>query len=242
MRKTWLLTLFALLLLVACDKGSELDSEIRQSLPYSLEQKFIGFLEYPGSYDEKIQMLTEFLFRAFYFTVPDEFFDSINEAPAEYVLGTAILSTEPILPETLSDDSLVAYVEQQELSYHRLREHVEQTAVYLFGEDFQLEKDLFFNGFITWHESSASYSLLETSLYYYNPVILSVEETANQYDVVAVFPRSMSYGEEPSYISDSLENVTGSLTDVMNSCLKRRIVIQKNEDGSLTLLSHHILD
>ncbi|HAX72267.1 MAG TPA: hypothetical protein DCY20_01950 [Firmicutes bacterium] len=214
----------------------------RTAIPYALEQKFVSLLQYTEEPDDLTRSLTEFIYYATWFNPPVDNFTSIDEADATYLLKAAIMSTQPIDIDQITDVDQRNYIETNSLNGYILKEHVLTTAQYLFATDVSAE--LANTDMIQWDEEKQAYYPPETSLTIYNPVILDYKELANCYVVTYALPQQVlsseglySYDDLPVDSQDYL-----SLAEAVLNCDQHEMVINKNEDGTLTLVSHQLID
>lgn len=221
----------------------EFNSPIRKELPYSLSSKFSDSIQYASPPDPLTKEITEFMFYVTFNGPFTEAFESIELADKDTLLINALLSTSYIDSQSISDQEQLNYIESEGLNYHILREHVVKTSELLYGDLIGLPLEAITSPY-QWKESLYAYEVLGRGIDIYNPVVLSIEESEDYYEVVAVFPRTVVY-ESEAYVGDiSTEDsmVYFSLEEVIPHCRKSKFILTKDENEHFTLSSHHFLD
>lgn len=221
----------------------EFNSPLRKELPYSLNNKFLESIQYTSLPDPLTKEITEFIFYVTFSGPFTEAFENIESADKDTLLINALLSTSYIDSQSILDQEQINYIESERLDSHILREHVVETSEILYGDLIGLPLDVITSPY-RWDESLYAYEVLGRGLDIYNPVVLSIEESEDYYEVIAVFPRTVVY-ESEAYVGDAtIEDsmVYHSLEEVIPHCRKSKFILTKSGNERFTLSSHYFLD
>lgn len=221
----------------------EIDSPIRKELPYSLNSKFLDSIQYMSPPDPLTKEITEFIFYVTFNGPFTQSFESVELADKDTLLINALLSTSYIDSQSISDQEQLNYLESEGLNFYILREHLVKTSELLYGDLIGLPSDTITSPF-QWKESLYAYEVFGRGIDIYNPVVLSIEESEDHYEIVAVFPRTVLY-EIEAYVGDITtedSTVYYSLKDVIPHCRKSKFILTKDENEHFTLSSHYLLN
>ncbi|MGL4337372.1 MAG: hypothetical protein ACRCST_10805, partial [Turicibacter sp.] len=162
------------------------------------------------------------------------------DADHEMILANTILYTKEVALNEFIEDG--PYVDEFGYTHELgiLREHVEENAKNIYGENYVLGQ----SGYETveYDEDLQIYFIIPMGISVYNPVILDMREVEDTYELTVVFPKRTGYGDlQYSYENLPEGEALVSLVEAVRNCSQRKIVLKRDTEGQLTLISHHLL-